>query len=82
MQQQEKPTVVRGYVIQTWRAGDQFFQHQDTKAYAPKGQLPEEWDQAKQDETIVEAKIFSTSQAVKRADKRIIADQFKRSQED
>lgn len=77
-QEQGKPTVIHGYVIQTWRSGDAWYQHSDQKAYAPKGQLPEEWEATKGNPEVVEAKIFSTTQALKRADRRIIADQFKR----
>lgn len=77
-QEQGKPTVIHGYVIQTWRSGDAWYQHSDQKAYAPKGQLPDEWEQIKQDEAVREAKIFSTTQLTKQAQKRKIADHFKR----
>jgi hypothetical protein len=80
--QQQKGTLVLGYVIQTWRAGDEWYQHEDVKAYAPKGQLPEAWKRVQADPEIVQAKIFSTTQLVKQAHKRKLSDSFKRNQED
>jgi hypothetical protein len=74
-----KGVLIQGYIIQTWKAGDRFFEHTDIKAYAEKGQLPEAWEKVKADESIVEARIYRTSQIVKRADRRINADSFKRS---
>jgi hypothetical protein len=77
--QRQKGTLIFGFVIQTWRAGDDWYQHSDQKAYATKGELPEAWANIKADPEVVEAKIFKTTQLVKRADKRKIADSFKRS---
>jgi hypothetical protein len=76
--QRQKGTLVLGYVIQTWKQGDRFFEHEDIKAYAVKGQLPEAWAQVKSDTSIVEARIYKTTQATKRADRRVNADHFKR----
>jgi hypothetical protein len=71
------PTVVLGYIIQTWKAGD-LFHHDDIKCYAVKGQLPSEWEAVKGDPTNVEGRIYKTTQALRRADRRINTDHFKR----
>jgi hypothetical protein len=76
--QRQKGTLIFGFVIQTWRDGQQWYQHEDVKAYAPKGELPEAWANVKANPEIIEAKIFKTTQLVKRADKRKLSDSFKR----
>ena len=73
-----KGQLVKGYVIQTWRADQAWYEHQDTRAYAPDGQLPPEWDQVQQDESIRKAVIFSTTQLCKQAQKRKLSGQFER----
>ncbi len=72
-------TIVQGYIIRTRKHGTPWYGSMDSlTCYAVKGQLPGEWDAVKSDPTIVEACIYRTTQAVKRADKRINVDSFTR----
>jgi hypothetical protein len=68
---------VRGYDMKVRRADssgplDYEVQH----ALSSPGELPEEWEGLKQDETVQEAEIYYSSQRTKRADRRSILDRF------
>ncbi len=69
----EKPKVIRGYYIRTERADHKTdLQH----AWAEAGILPQEWDQTRQDPTIVEAQLFSSTQRNRQHGKRKILESF------
>lgn len=68
-------TVHRGFVIRTHQSGDPEYADQKQKVWAPAGQLPEEWDQVKQNPQIDQAQIYTNAQSHVRADKRRILDQ-------
>jgi hypothetical protein len=76
MAKEEK--VVRGYTIRAQHDGD-YFKSDVSRAWSPAGELPQEWQGVQQDETVVSAEIFYTTQWNRRADKRKILDSYHRS---
>jgi hypothetical protein len=78
--QRKATTLVQGYVIQGWALNARSWDRPivEVKCYSVKGALPAEWEATKQDGTIGKARIYRTTQVLKRADKRINVDSFTR----
>ncbi len=70
--------VVRGYTIRAQHEGDAF-KSDVSRAWSPAGELPQEWQEVQQDEAVVSAEIFYSTQWSRRADKRQILDSYRRS---
>jgi hypothetical protein len=77
VQAPKKYTLMRGYDIRIKRIGERMAS-EIIQASAPDGELPAEWQAVKNDATVSFAQIYRNTQRQKRADKRIIADQFSR----
>jgi hypothetical protein len=70
--------VVRGYTMRAQHEGD-YFKSDVRRGWSPAGELPPEWEEVQEDETVVTAEIFYTTQWNRRADKRQIIESYQRS---
>lgn len=69
---------LRGYDIRVQRE-DSDAMREKLHAWGVEKALPEEWDQVKQDPTVVKAVIFLSSQRNRRSGKRRLSDEYSRS---
>lgn len=79
--ERRRGTRVYGHDIRYQTTEDEWMKN---KAYgwAPKGQLPPEWDQVKADPHIEKAVIFRNHQRHVRSDRRQIEDRYQRQEEE
>lgn len=70
--------LARGYDIRIQRDGSGWL-NEKHHAWGLDGNLPEEWNQIKQDQSVVQAVIFRSTQRHRRADKRRYEEKYTRS---
>jgi hypothetical protein len=70
--------VVKGYVVQLRRAGQESIHRDELHIWGEPDQLPAEWEEVKNDETVEYAEIMNSSQRRVRAEKRKLLDRFSR----
>lgn len=67
-------TTRRGFGWQVHKSGDPIWQTQNGSGWAEVGTLPAEWEAIKSDPTIDTARLYTSAQAQRRADRRRILD--------
>jgi hypothetical protein len=71
----------RGYDIRIQRTGEAL--HKDVRhAYGINGELPPEWEEIQEDETVEHAEIFPSTQRNRSAGKRKLAGEYSRESEE
>lgn len=65
---------LRGYGFTIHKAGEPVYRTENGHAWSEAGTLPAEWEQIKSDPTIDQARLYTSAQAQRRADRRRILD--------
>jgi hypothetical protein len=65
---------LRGFGFTTHKVGEPPYRTENGHAWSEQGTLPQEWEQIKQDPSIDTARLYTSTQASRRADKRRILD--------
>jgi hypothetical protein len=66
---------LRGYGWQLHRAGDPVYKTENGHGWAEAGTLPAEWQAIQDDPEIDQARLYTSAQAHRRADRRRVLDQ-------